>query len=145
VSINKTNMKEVINRKKYKAYLLKITLLIIGSFTILAFLSVLNQWLLLMLCVFILLTFLYQKFTESISVTFNVVKITYARFFISNSITIPVSELKIEVIETAAFRGGKYLQVRFFTKNRLVYVVDSRDGFSEDELREATNWLKQNG
>ncbi len=94
-----------------------------------------------LLFVFIELLLIFSKFTQSISVSSTNIIITYFRFFTRKELQVPVNDLELRLTKEATFRSPKYFLLKILSKGKLVYVVDSRDGFEEEELRQFSTCL----
>lgn len=68
--------------------------------------------------------------------------ITFGQFFKRKKEEYPINNIKCQLIKSAAFRGGKYFKLSITSAKQKQYVLDSRDGFTEQEFEEVINEIK---
>lgn len=135
-------MIKINNDKEYREFLLHMSLWLLTGCVLMLFLKP-SFWVgTVILTVIIGLIFLSQSFTESVSVDDTNVTIVYYRFFSKKEIVINKSNMKSKLSKTGSFRGPVYWVLDIMKQNKKVYSIDSRDGFSEDDLIMIDNSLK---
>ena len=88
------------------------------------------------------LIFLLQSFTDSVIVDDTKVTIVSYRFFSKKVIVINKSEAGSKLSKVASFRGGPYWVLDLMQHNKKVYSIESRDGFTEEDLVMLNDCLK---
>lgn len=135
-------MIKINNDKEYHESLLQTSLLILAGAVIVIFLKP-SSWLgVIIFTVIIELVFLLQSFTDSVSVDDLKVTIISYRFFSKKAIIINKSEARSKLSKAASFRGGPYWVLEILQQNKKIYSIESRDGFSEEELVMLNDCLK---
>ena len=129
------------NRTTYMTVMSRYHLILIAAFIISIVTKPEGWWVSCLLFVIIELLVLSNKFTESISIGPTSMITTYFRFFSRKELKVPVKELELRLTKEATFRSPKYFRLKITRKRKLVYVVDSRDGFEEEELRQLSACL----
>ncbi len=80
------------------------------------------------------LILLSERFTQSVSANHISITIIYYHFLSKKEIVINRSETKSKLSKVGSFRSPVYFVLDIRRYNKRVYRIDSRDGFSKDEL-----------
>lgn len=127
-------MTELRSKRSYSSDLLLTWLMIIAALAIVAILKYFDLWAFITIFLLLSIAISSRSFTAGITVDAVSVVIKYHRFFLSKEIIVPANEATLVVAKAVAFRGGAFCQLKVFRKNKLVYTIDSRDGFDKESL-----------
>ncbi len=136
-------MIEVTNRRSYYDQIIWETLIVVVVFILFLFFKPSAWWIEIMLFGIIEMSLLSQKFTQSICIDSSNLNIKYLHFFDRKQLTIPNEEVDLRLHKTASFRSPGYFVLEIKRKKRIVYKVDSRNGFEEADLRRLENFKKR--
>lgn len=133
-------MLELVNQKKHNQTLVIVSLLIIVGMLLIGMVTsnLLGALLIGMIIEFLFLT---QKITLKLSIDHTGLKVLYYRFFSKNEIQISSGGIKSKADYQVAFRSPKYLTLKIYKKNKLMYTIDSRDGFLEEDLKKMEYYI----
>ena len=135
-------MIKINNDKEYHESLLQTTLLILAAAVILIFLKPYSWVGIIIFTVIIELIFLSQSFTDSISIDDTSVIIVNYCFFSKKVIVINRSEASSKLWKAASFRSPAYWVLDILQQNKKIYSIESRGGFSEEDLVMLNDCLK---
>lgn len=83
------------------------------------------------------MTIMSRKFTKAIKLDSNVVEIEYVKWFKTKRIRLNRSDIQTKIGSGMANRAGTAsITLSFLTGTKVLYRVDTNDGFEEDDLRE---------
>ena len=113
---------------------MRISIVLFLGFVIVALINP-NYFLqIILIFLFVELIFISQKFTQRIVIDSNGVEIIYFQSFFKKTLFVPKNEIGYKVLKTAEYRGGKYFILKVLKNSKVVYSVDSRDGFDKQDF-----------
>jgi hypothetical protein len=125
---------EIYNDKVYSSYVAKISL-ILGIGTILCIFFIPLNWLIALIIAFLIeIVFLSERFTIYIKVNDVQVEFQYYLFFKKHTIRIPKNVAGLKVYRSVTFRNSSFLTLEILSHGKKVHKLDSRSGFSDEQL-----------
>ena len=134
VILNKRNMLEIKNKKKYYKSLTLTSMWILIGFTMVQLLNPSFFIGTILIAIIIEVIFLSEKFTQSVSVDSENVTVVYYHFISKKNLIISKTGSTCKISKKGSFRSPIYLVMDIIQNNKKIYQIDSRDGFDEDEL-----------
>jgi hypothetical protein len=126
---------EVNSKRSYTNYLIISTLILcIGLLVIFLFSK--SNILFFVLGTFFEMLLLSKTFTDKILVSNNKIQIVYHKWAFKYVLEFDLKTIKAEIKNTVAIRGYKRKLLNIFSNERLIYTIDSSDGFSEETIEE---------
>lgn len=122
------------SNRKYYYYISCLSLISLSILALLFLLVRVNFYLFLILFLIVECILLSTKFTQLLSIDENDINIMYYRFLFKKQVYFKFSEIKIELDYSGSFRSPKYTILKILIKNKVVYTIDERDGFAEQDL-----------
>jgi hypothetical protein len=136
-------MIEIKNEKSYYKSILQMTLWILSGFIIMLFLKPSSFAGIIIICILIELVLLSERFTQSIRVDNINATIIYYRFLSKKEIVISKGETRSKLSKAGSLRSPAYWVLDIRQHNKRIHRIDSRDGFSEEDLIMLDNNLRQ--
>ena len=122
------NILKISSKKNFIKYIIRITLILSIGFLLMFFYYGFS-WLLLLLFIFIEIVIISQRFTSMISIKENEVQIDYYKWLSRNQIILNLADIDFRIKKTAEFSSGPFHLLQILNGAKLIYQIDSRDGF----------------
>lgn len=122
------------SNRNYYYYIFCISLIALGVLILLFLFKKSNFYLYLILFLTFELILLSIKFTQFLKIDVKGINIIYYRFLLKKQVYFKINEIEVELDYSGSFRSPKHAVLKILTKNKVAYKIDSRDGFTEQDL-----------